>query len=231
MSGEKSAGPIAPPQIPVLLRQLLPTVTVPKRLVQEPEESVSHLMVDNRKGLGVNLDSRLNRSKIEIDVLGCDESRVKALESFEEFPSVSEVTRRIGDVPALEDELHSVEDAEFPPTDRFGPSRHDFGGPKSGSNLFQPLRVGDTVAVDERHEVPSRQGDSEVATDAARSEMLHHSELARETLGKLGSGLESVVAGQRVDDDDLKRGFLADEALEQATKLRACVPDGYDDRD
>ena len=75
----ESSEPVVPPEAPVLLGQLLSSVAVPERLVEEADQGLADLMIDHRGRQVSDVGARLHRPKVEIDVLGGDEPGIEAM--------------------------------------------------------------------------------------------------------------------------------------------------------
>src|SRR5256712_2582194 len=223
-------GPVATPGHPLLRRELLSARAVPHGLPQEVVRRVACPVVDDRVGAEADRVARPDRADVQVDVLGRDEPLVEAADLVEHGLAVGQVRGRIGDVRALDDEFDPLELLERPVADLDRPARDDVMLPEALPELANPERVRDRISIDERDGVPLRLPNPEVPPGPPRSpEDVQMDEVV--PLLVPPHDVSGRVLAVRIDDDQLDRRLLDDEAVQEGRDVPRFVADGRDDAD
>src|ERR671936_432216 len=133
-------------------------------------------------------------------------------------------------VRAPDDQLDALQllKGVVPDLDRAG--LDDISPPQTFPQLLQPERVRDRVAVDEADRPALRLPDSEVpARSAGAAVNVQVDELVAPLVPP--DDVPRRVLAARIDDDDLERSFLHDEAVEEGGNVPRLVTDRRDDAD
>src|SRR2546421_6479977 len=112
--------------------------------------------------------ARTDGADVQVDVLRGDEPPVEPSNLVEHGLAVGEVGGRIGDVGPFDDELDALELLEGTVADLDRPAGDHVAAPQAFSELLEPERVRDRVAVDERDAFAPRLPDSEVPAGPSR---------------------------------------------------------------
>src|SRR2546429_973326 len=168
--------------------------------------------------------ARTDGADVQVDVLRGDEPPVEPSNLVEHGLAVGEVGGRIGDVGPFDDELDALELLEGTVADLDRPAGDHVAAPQTFPEFLEPERVRDRVAVDERDRFTLRLPDSEIPAGPARpAEDVEVDALVLPFIATHDVARRVLAGG--VDDDDLERRLLDDQAVEPRRGVPRLVSD------
>ena len=136
----------------------------------------------------------------------------------------------MGDVGARDDQLDPLEVFERSVANLDRSARHDIGVRQATPEFFQPKRIRDGVAIDECDPIALRLPHAEIPPCSSRSSVdVEVDEIV--SLFVPADNIPGRVFAVRVDDNDLERWFLDDQAVEEGGDVPCLVADRRDDAD
>src|SRR5207245_1657372 len=134
---------------------------------EEIEHGGARAVVDDCVRSERNRVTGPDRTHVQVDILRRDEPLIEPADLVEHGLAIRQVRRRVGDIRALHDQFDALEFLERAVPDLDRPAGDDARVHEAGSDLLQPERIRDGIAVDKGDDVTLRLPDPEVSAGPA----------------------------------------------------------------